>query len=163
MSPPPAATAAATPVTATAVPEESSRIVGFDCTSALEEHAGISLREWNAGGPMGAAWNWQGGGLACTVRVRAACGGVGVVRLFAGTADAGSARLSLTKGETAPAEILVKERTWTRALSRASATEPYQTVLFTARIDATCAGEGDTPAYPWRDADAFVAGFATGE
>ncbi len=137
--------------------QRPAQLVSFDCASSFEHKQGESLRFWNHGGPAGAAWNWYGSDLICTVSLVASREARVVSRLSVGKIYR-SAKVALLK----PHEILevnftVTSGNWEHALSEYNG-EPFQTGLFVIEVQVQRA-----PDHPFFLSDSFVAGFSGGE
>jgi hypothetical protein len=137
-----------------------AEIVSFDCGSSLPEKRGELVRAMQLGGPGGAAWNWDGGELVCTVRVSLHCRVQPNVTVSAGDHEQ-SAQVSQVSPETAIARATFAPAVW-RALLHSDA-QPFATLRMSARVEGSCA-DGDTRAgRPIVASDEFNAGFASGE
>ena len=133
------------------------RVVAFDCFSKKENKCDTSLREWNGGGPSGAAWNIDGAPLTCRITLDAPCTGSTELQIFGNQASLANAVFRVIEG-TSKTEVEIPSRLWKRAA--ASGKLNFATLLISVGGILVC-DENLANIYPF--ADAFLAGFAAGE
>jgi hypothetical protein len=136
---------------------QKARVVFFDCFSKKENKSGTSLRDWNGGGPNGAAWNIDGAPLACRITLDAPCTGSTELQIFGNKCSLGKATFHVIAG-TSKTEVEILTRLWERAAE--SGKLNFATLLISVGGILVCREE-HTNIYPF--ADAFIAGFAAGE
>jgi hypothetical protein len=156
VSPPTTAHAPCPTVTPAAPPPSREILTAFDCFSSIEIKRAQSLRHWQGGGPEGAAWNIDTMPIQCSVRVDAPCDGTLHLQLFGNAQPFKRQTRSLRQGSTS-LEIEVPAKQWVSAAE--SWGLAYETLVLAIAGVLVCA---DGPEQH-RFADAFVAGFASGE
>jgi hypothetical protein len=107
-----------------------AEIASFDCGSSLPEKKGELVRAMQLGGPGGAAWNWDGGELACVVRVSLHCQAQPIVSVSAGDHEQ-SAQVSQPTPETAIATVTFDPAVWRASLERSA--QPFAKLRMRAR------------------------------
>lgn len=130
--------------------------VAFDCYSSIETKRGQSLREWNGGGPFGAAWNIDGAALICSVHVESPCQGTAHVEVYGNSRSLGRDARELVQGAT-DWDVNVAGELWTDATTDVGLT--YETMVMAIGGVVIC--NDGTLHHPF--ADAFMAGFSGGE
>jgi hypothetical protein len=138
-------------------PAPKARVASFDCVSKKENKNGTSLRDWNGGGPSGAAWNIDGAPLACRITLDAPCTGNTELQVFGNKTSLGKAVFLVIQG-TSKAAIEIPSRLWERAAE--SGNLNFGTLLLSVGGILVC-HDDPTNIYPF--ADAFIAGFTGGE
>jgi len=134
-----------------------ARVVSFNCFSKKEDKSGTSLRDWNGGGPSGAAWNIDGAPLACTITLNAPCTGSTELQVFGNKTSLDKVVFRVTEG-TSKTEVEIPSRLWERAAE--SGNLNFGTLLISVGGILVC-DEDLSNIYPF--ADAFIAGFTGGE
>ncbi len=137
--------------------EKLARLVSFDCTSSFEHKQGEGLRTWNNGGPAGAAWNWYGSDLICTVSLLAVREARIIPRLRVGQSYRSEQVVLLQPHKIQEVSFTVTSKNWEQALGKHEE-EPFKTCLFIIEVQVERA-----PDYPFFLSDSFVAGFSGGE
>lgn len=136
---------------------QKARVLSFDCFSKKENKSGTSLRDWNGGGPSGAAWNIDGAPLTCRITLDVPCTGVTELQIYGNRSSLGSAVLRVIEG-TSKAEVEIPSHLWERAAE--SRKFNFATLLISVGGILVC-HEDLNDIYPF--ADTFIAGFTAGE
>ena len=141
-------------------------ILSFDCTSTDEMKRGESLRARRSGGPEGAAWNWYGSDLLCTIVLRGTCDGTAKAVLMFRREPVARATAALSRQATVSAEIRVPAKVWERALTHrkdlARLLGVYDFLSLDLNVDSWCTGAArSTPPETW--SDSFYGVFSGGE
>lgn len=130
----------------------------FDCFPADADKRTQSLRHWAAGGPEGAAWNVDSSALVCEVSLEAPCGGVVALRVLGGRKQLLERSWSVSNGANR-LSFEVRSEAWVPAVEPSAA--PYGLLLLSLGGLLSCKDASTTGRYLF--ADAFLAGFASGE
>jgi len=134
-----------------------AKVAYFDCFANKDPDQVCSLRNWQGGGPNGAAWNIDGAPLECKLTLEAPCSGTAGVRLFGYKSLLAKWTLKAAEG-TSTTNVEIPSRLWER--SAESSPWVYSTLLLSVVGVLVCTEEPATT-YPF--ADAFIAGFTGGE
>jgi hypothetical protein len=143
-------------VDAERVPQKA-KVVAFDCFSKKENKSGTSLRDWNGGGPSGAAWNIDGAPLTCRITLDSPCTGSTELQIFGNRTSLANTVFRVVEG-TSETEVEIPSRLWEQAAE--SGKLNFATLLISVGGILVC-HEDLTNIFPL--ADAFFAGFTAGE
>jgi hypothetical protein len=160
-----AASTQPTPALAAAAFEPQEGILQFDCGRA-DELEGQKLRDFSGGGPHGSAWNFYGGDLRCSVRMRTDCAAQLQTTLRVGARGRFQASSKVAAGDEHRVELLVPSHVWEAESDSDAWTTgvAYSSLLFVARVDGLCAATADeAQERPFHWSDSFIGGFSGGE